>query len=601
MTKPKSLTPKEQFKAILGVASLTFKTAPGAVLFKLLGSVINALLPIATTYYAARTTTALAAAYGGAPGARHQVLLYVVLTALIGFIMIVWSSLDQYVQTKMRYVVETKVSNHLFEHFLSLDFWRYDDKHTADLYDRAQQFSRFFAWVFDRVATIISQLIGAISAIVALTYVNWGLSLFVLVAILPGLYVQFRLSRQQIKHWNENVETRRMLSLIEWNMLQPRFVGELRLYGMVRYLLGLRTKLRDLDERTRIDIERRSTPLRLGADALETIASVVALIWISLQIIARKQPIGQFLYVQQMVSRATGSVSSLVSTMASIDEDVANLFDYEQFMKLPERPSGGKTVTAPPEAIAFNNVSFRYPGKNMPAVLENVSLSIGRGQHIAIVGENGAGKSTLIKLLTGLYSPTEGSVTLDGTPLDDIDITSWHKLLGVLQQDFIAYGFATARDNVRFGDVEAKDNPKRLAEALRDAEATAFVEKLPKGVNSYVNNWMESDDGTKGTDLSGGQWQRLALARDFYRAAPIIVLDEPTSAIDAIAEARIFKRLFGQDGRTVVTISHRLSTVKKADVIYMLKDGKLVETGTHDQLIARRGAFYRMFESQIEG
>ncbi|HVX24359.1 MAG TPA: ABC transporter ATP-binding protein [Candidatus Saccharimonadales bacterium] len=599
MAKDDSLTTLQQLRAIWGVAVLSFQTAPGAVVFKLLGSVINALLPIATTYFAARTTTALAAAYNGQTNAKSQVILYVILTAVFGLIMTAWSSLDNYVQAKMRYVVETRVSNRMFEHFLSLEFWRYDDKRTADLYDRAQKFAQFFSWIFDRIATIISQLIGVVSAIVALVFVNGGIAAFILIAVAPGIYVQFKLSRRQIKHWNENVEVRRSLNLIEWNMLQPRLISELRLYGMVNYLLRLRTNLRDRDEKKRIEIERDTVPLTLLSNVLEAGAEVAALIWISLQIIARKQPLGQFLYVQQMVARAISSASSVVSTISSIDEDVANLFDYEQFMKLPVRQEGHKILTEAPAAITLHDVSFHYPGDKSPEVLHHISLEIKRHQHVAIVGENGAGKTTLIKLLTGLYHPTSGELLLDETPMQTIDVTSWHQQLGVLQQEFIYYGFATARDNVRYGHVDLPYDEQKLAQALEDAEATDFVHKLPKGLDSYVNNWMEDDEGNKGVDLSGGQWQRLALARNFYRNAPVIILDEPTSAIDALAEARIFKRLFEGRDRTVITISHRLSTIKKADIIYMLKDGKVVESGTHDELIAKKGAFYKMFEAQL--
>ncbi|HSX33184.1 MAG TPA: ABC transporter ATP-binding protein [Candidatus Saccharimonadales bacterium] len=601
MAKAKSLTTKQQIRAILGVAALSFKTAPGAVFFKLLGSLINAFLPIATTYFAARTTTALASAYSGNHAAKSQVIVFVLLTAGFGLVMTAWSSLDNYVQSKMRYVVETRISNRMFEHFLTLDFWRYDDKRTADLYDRAQKFSQFFAWIFDRIANIISQVISVISAIAALLLVNWGIALFILIAVVPGVYVQFKLSRKQIKHWNENVEVRRSLNLIEWNMLQPNLISELRLYGMVKYLLNLRTNLRDKDEQKRIEIERDTVPLNLLSNFLEAGAEVATLIWISLQIIARKQPLGQFIYVQQMVGRAIGSASSLVSTISSIDEDVANLFDYEQFMHLPTRRNGDQVLRAAPQEIVLEDVSFHYPGKKSPEVLQHINLRIPRNQHIAIVGENGAGKSTLIKLITGLYVPSSGRVLVDNVPLESVSITSWHKQIAVLQQDFIAYGFATARDNVRFGDVDAPISEQRLRQALLDAEAADFLQKLPRGVDSFVNNWMEDDAGNKGTDLSGGQWQRLALARNFYRGAPIIILDEPTSAIDALAEARIFKHLFDGRRHTVITISHRLSTIKKADVIYMLKDGKVVETGTHDELIARKGYFYKMFEAQIHG
>ncbi len=600
MAVKKKLTFRQQVRAIAGVARLTFQIAPGAVVFKVAGSVITAVLPIATTYFAARTTTELAAAYNGVPGAKHQVLMYVVLTAIAGLVMTLWNSVDRYVQTRMRYTVERRATTQMFEHFLLLDFWRYDDKHTADLYEHAQEFSRFFAWVFDRLATIISQFISVVTAIVALGYVNWIMALAVLVAVMPGLFIQVRVSRQQTSHWRLNSEVRRKLNLIEWNMLQPQYIGELRLYNMVNYLLRLREGLRDKDEKERMDIERRSLPLTVLDNAIIALTEVSVLVWTALQIVGRHAPLGQFLYVQQLLSRSISGASTLVSTLASIDEDVANLFDYEEFMHLPVRHRGVTVLETTPQVIAVDDVSFHYPGKKSD-VLRHISLRIERGQRVAIVGENGAGKSTLIKLLTGLYQPTAGQITLDGTPLAKTDITSWHKQLGVLQQDFIAYNFATAGDNVRYGDVDAPHDPKRLEQAMRDAEAYDFVQKLPKGIDNYTNNWMEDDDGNKGTDLSGGQWQRLALARDFYRSSPIVILDEPTSAIDALAEARIFERLFAADqGRTVITISHRLSTIKRADVIYMLQDGKLVETGTYSELIAKSGAFYRMFESQIQ-
>jgi ATP-binding cassette subfamily B protein/ATP-binding cassette subfamily C protein len=304
--------------------------------------------------------------------------------------------------------------------------------------------------------------------------------------------------------------------------------------------------------------------------------------------------------VQQIVSRAINSVNNLVSTVGTIDEDIANLVDYERFMTLPVRQSGGINLTSAPSKIRLKNVSFHYPSNDSAKILKDITLSINHGQNVAIVGENGAGKTTLIKLLTGLYKPTEGSILLDNTDLNEVNIASWHKQLGVLQQSYASYDFATARHNVMFGDVDAPAEEGRFERALEEAEATEFIRKLPQGADTYVNTWIEDDKGNKGVELSGGQWQRLALARDFYRSAPIIILDEPTSAIDALAEARIFKRLFNNDSRTVITISHRFSTIKKADIVYMLKDGSIVESGTCDELVAKKGEFYHMFESQIK-
>jgi ATP-binding cassette subfamily B protein/ATP-binding cassette subfamily C protein len=384
--------------------------------------------------------------------------------------------------------------------------------------------------------------------------------------------------------------------MIEWSLLQPKMLVELRLYGMVEHLLKLRSKLRDKDEKTRIDFERKYMAKRIMADGLETVAEVSSLIWITTQVIARSQPVGQFLYVQQVVSRAIGGANSFVSQLSSIDEDIANLFDYEQFMDLPERKGGDKVLSSAPEHIELRNVSFHYPSETPHEVLKNVSFTINRNQHVAIVGENGAGKSTLIKILTGVYTPTKGQVLLDNEPLETYNIRSWHQQLAVLQQEFVKYRFATVEDNVRFGEIsKSLDVPF----ALKKAEAMEFVEKMPQGLENYVDNWMEDDEGHKGTDLSGGQWQRLALARNFYRNAPIVILDEPTSAIDALAEGRIFDRLFKEKDKTIITISHRLTTVEKADVIYMMEDGKVVERGTHQELVAKHGKYFAMFQAQL--
>ncbi len=595
----KKLTKKEYVQAIIAVAKLSIQTSPVAVSFKLFGALVDAILPIAITFFAASTTTALAAAYNGDSAAGQKAITYVIIAAALGLVATAWRSIDQYVQQLMRYRVEAAVSDRMYNHFLSLEFWRYDDKETADLYDRAQQFTQFFAYVFDRIASILSQLISlALSLIALFIFLPW-LALIVLVAVIPGLYIQIRLSRAQAEHWNNNVDVRRSRSYIEWNLLQPKSIAELRLNGLVRHLLDLRQSLRDKDERERLNYERRFIGRRLLADAFESAIEVGSLIYIVLEIIARTHPIGQFVYVQQLVSRAITSANGFVNQLSTIDQDLFNLFDYQRFMKLPSRVSGARELNGMPDTIAFQHVSFRYPGA-LTDSLKDISLTIKRGSHVAIVGENGAGKSTFIKLLTGLYTPSHGVVALDTVPLSAITITSWHKQLAVLMQDFAHYNFADVRDNVYFGDVSQPVNKVRVVDSLEKAEALTFAKKLPQKLKTVLGPWMEDAYGNKGTELSGGQWQRLALARGFYRDAATIILDEPTSAIDALAEARIFKRLFAKsNNKTVVTISHRLSTVEKADVIYVFKNGEIVENGTHQDLVRAKGEYYTMFESQI--
>ncbi len=597
MTK-KQLSLREQAKAIASVATLSFRTSPLAVLFKFVGAILDAGLPLITAYFAALTTTALVGAFSGNQVAGNQAVVYVIITSALGLVMTVWRSLDQYVQAKMRYVVEARVSDSMYDQFLNLDFWRYDDKETADLYDRAKRFASFFAYVFDRLASLLAQLITIVFSIVAMATLNVWVALGLFVALAPGVYLQFKLSREQVKHWNENVETRRARNLIEWDMIHPEKIAEIRLYGLVGHLMQLRNMYREKDEFERIQFERKYISKRLGADVLEFLLQVASLIWIVMEIIGRRQPVGQFIYVQTVVERAINGANQFVSTLASLDEDLANLFDYQEFMKMPRRKGGKVVLTSPPKKIELQQVSFRYHGENTPEVLRDISLTIKHEQHVAFVGENGAGKTTLIKLLAGLYEPTSGKILIDGIPLHDIELASWHRQLGILGQEFIRYSFATAGDNVRFGDVvRANDS---IEDALEQAEATKFVGKLPKGEQTYVDNWMEDDEGNKGTELSGGQWQRLALARNFFRDAPVIILDEPTSAIDALAEARIFERLFKRTNKTIITISHRVTTLEKADRIYMFENGHLVEQGTHKDLAKADGAYSHLFAAQLK-
>jgi len=593
-----NLGAKQYFTAAKEIAQLTWETTPGTIIIQIAGAIITAVLPIVTTFYAALTTTALADAFAGDPTAGGRAITYVIVTAALGLLLTGWRSLEQYVQRLMRYQLEAKVSDIMYERFLSLEFWRYDDKDTIDMYDRAQRFSQFYSQAFATLSRMLSQIITLIASVIALLLVGWWLAVILLVAIVPGVYLQFSLSRAQVRHWNSTVDVRRSKGIIERQLFQPEHIAELRLYGMVRYLLNLRQELRDADEKERIVFERKFILKRLAADALELVAQVASLLWVTFQIIQHLQPVGQFLYVQQIVTRALTAMNSFVTEISSLDEQLANLFDYQEFMSLDVRQGGEKVLDGPPQHIRVDNVSFSYPSSEH-LVLKDVSLSIERGQRVAIVGENGAGKSTLIKLLSGLYAPSMGSITLDGTPLGEFSLDSWHKQLAVLQQDYLSYTFATAKDNVVYGQVNRPFDQEAFDAALRKAEAGDFIGKLPKGADSYVSPWMAHKDGTNGVDLSGGQWQRMALARNFYREAPIIILDEPTSAIDALAESRIFNHLFADKSQTLIIISHRLTTIERADVIFMLKDGRVAEQGTAAELIAKKGEFFTMFESQI--
>lgn len=578
------------------VALIMWRVSPGAVIVQVCGVAIDALLPLGATYFAALSTTGLAEVYAGR-GDTQQLLFYVVATVVLGIVSTFWSTVQSYVEQLTRYRLEAAVSDEMFARLHALDFWRYDDPETISMFEKARSFTNSFQYLFSQLTSVVSSIISLATGLWILAAVSWWLGLIMLVAIIPSSIVQVSLSRLQVQHWRDNVETRRREYWLEGMISRPAAIAELRLYGLLRHLLAERGALRDKNQLRMIEYERSFMGKRLGSEVVQALAEVVALVWVVLEIVAHRQPIGQFVLVQQMVSRVMSGVSSLTGIYNSIDEDLANMAEYKYFMSLPTMKTETTSSITLRQKITVERVSFTYHGMETP-VLKEVSLDIARGQHVAIVGENGAGKTTLIKLLTGLYAPTSGAILIDGKRLRPRHAASWHRDIAVLGQDFLRYDFATAADNVWYGDVSRPKDEERMARALEQAEAADFVSKLPQGGGTYVDKWMEVD-GVKGVDLSGGQWQRLALARNFYRDASVIILDEPTSAIDAAAEARIFQHLFHQKEKTIITVSHRLSTVKKADKIFVMAGGKIIEQGTYQELVATRGAFYEMFKAQM--
>ena len=583
-------------ETLVNVMVTIWRTSPRAIFIQAVGAVLTASLPLATTYFAALTTTALAEAYAG--GDPRQLFAYVVITVILGVIMSFWGIVQAYFEQLMRYQLESSINDQMFMRLHGLDFWRYDDPATIDMFDRARRFASSFSYLFSRLTNIATNIVSLVVGLWIISSVCWWLGLLLVVAIIPSGIIQFRLSRLTSNYWRKNTNIRRRMWWIEYAISKPEDIAELRLYGVIKHLLAERAALRDKDQLQMVKYERSFMVKRFGGEVLQSVAEVAALVWVALEIIAHRQPIGQFVLVQQMVSRVLSSVDSLISTYNSIDEEVANMVDYQRFMELPLADTKPSLSLSMDKSITVSNVKFHYPGSET-LVLKGLSLDIKRGQHVAIVGENGAGKTTLVKLLTGLYQPTSGEILIDGRNLSEVNMADWHRQLAVLGQSFIRYDFATAYENVWYGDVYRELDLKRLAVALKQAEADDFVKKLPKGGDSYVDKWMTDDTDDKGVDLSGGQWQRLALARNFYRDTPIVILDEPTSTVDAAAEARIFRHLFKQKDKTIIAISHRLSAVKKADVIYFMKDGRIVEQGACSELIAKCGEFYEMFKEQL--
>lgn len=333
---------------------------------------------------------------------------------------------------------------------------------------------------------------------------------------------------------------------------------------------------------------------------IQFVAFVITQFFNLTSVLAGRLTIGQFsLYFQQTLNLALGVDGVLdnysnASIQTKYVEQYLKLLNYPRTIKLPEQPTSLPEQPIPAR-MEFKDVSFKYPSTER-FILKDFNLTIESGEKIALVGENGAGKTTLIKLILRFYDVTEGEVLINGVNIKDIDLNQWHRQIGALFQDFIKYQF-TFKENVFFGDLEKNNNLEALKEAISKSGAESYADDLPEKYDQVLGKMFKG-----GIDLSGGQWQKLALARAFFRNAPILILDEPTSAIDAKAEYEIFEKVQRlQKDKTVIIISHRFSTVRNADRILVLNEGKIIEEGNHKDLMRKKGIYADLFELQAQG
>ncbi|OGM25894.1 hypothetical protein A2962_00435 [Candidatus Woesebacteria bacterium RIFCSPLOWO2_01_FULL_39_61] len=310
--------------------------------------------------------------------------------------------------------------------------------------------------------------------------------------------------------------------------------------------------------------------------------------------------VGQFTLVFQQTLNLAFSSEDILNQYSSIsarNKFIDKYFDFMETDRIIKSPPNLTDLPRDPHPplIEVKNVSFKYPSTER-YILKDFNLTIRSGEKIALVGENGAGKTTLIKLLLRFHDVTEGEVLINGVNIKEVDLDKWHEEIGALFQDFIKYQF-TFKENVYFGDLSKPKKIKFLKLAIEQSGADKFIDTLPEGRNQILGKMFEG-----GIDLSGGQWQKLALARAFYRNAPILILDEPTSAIDAKAEYEIFQKVQNlQKDKTVVIISHRFSTVRSADRILVLEGGKIIEEGNHRELMEKEGLYEELFTIQAQG
>jgi len=432
------------------------------------------------------------------------------------------------------------------------------------------------------------------------TFTPWAV-LILSATVVPELLFRGRITGQLYVMWNTQAPIQRLCHYIASLLVDRVPAKETRLFGLGASLIERYRRARvDLyrQERRILGVEVRG----LGLLGLLSVAGTVAIwIWAAVDAVSGAVALGTLVLVFQSADKARGQLQDAARGAGMLVESRLHAQSYFDFMDLNPGDYAGslrpaaRQVAAPSsvsDGIELTGVSFEYPGTERP-VLRNLNLRLRAGERVAIVGENGAGKTTLVKLLTRLYDPTGGSIELDGVDYRDYDVSGLRKFFGVAFQDYVEFHL-TARENVGFGDIERLDDTEAIMDAVRSAAAQEMVEQLPSGLDTMLGRTLG-----EGTDLSGGQWQKLALARAFFRDGAVLILDEPTAALDARAEHELFDHILAESrGRTTIIISHRFSTVRSADRILVLHEGEIVEDGDHASLMERNGRYAEMFRLQ---
>jgi ATP-binding cassette subfamily B protein len=440
-----------------------------------------------------------------------------------------------------------------------------------------------------------------IAGFAALLWSLGPLAVLALVATaLPPFWAEARHAREQFALQRARTLRNRRSFYLEAVLTTEQTVKEVKLFQLARWLRDRYAEILLGFQREELALAKKRAVSAWTLGLIATLALYGTYAWIVARTASGAITLGSMTLYVMVLRQGQTTLQSALSAIAKAYEDDLFMTNLAEFLAEPEdEPDAaedlddGSPDAAPPE-LALEDVSFRYPGAAREA-LSHVSLRVGRGETVALVGKNGAGKTTLIKLLVGLHRPTSGRITVDGVDVATMTMSALRRRVGVIFQDFAKLQLAM-RDNVGVGWLPAREDDAAIGTAIDDAGAREVVDRLPQGLATPLGRAFGGDD------LSGGQWQRVALARAFMRKSRILVLDEPTAAMDAEAEHEIFQRFRDlKRDRTAILITHRFSTVRMADRIVVFEDGRVIEEGTHEALLAREGTYARMFRLQAAG
>ncbi len=588
---------KQKIKLFREALKIVWKSAPGWTAATIFISVIRSVFPLALIWLIKSVIDGITVASKAIPGTSLvNVLWPVAALTVVWFLDEASGDIGNLVRKKQSLKLELYMYQLLHSKVVKLDLINFEQPEYFDCLSRA---SREAPW---RPNNILNNLIAMFRGLLSLmlmagllSTLNWALALVLLAVNIPGVWLRLYYAEVLYNFQRKQTPEARKSSYFNWILTGDRPSRELRLFGLGNYFIELFKKSFLKQKEEEITIIRKRTLIELISTLFKATAILFTLLYISRKTIDGNLSIGQMAMFLLAFRQGMIYVKDLLSSLAGLYEDSLFIGDTFEFLNLDETIKAVNPVVMPSvlkKNIIVKNISFTYPRNNC-GTINNVSFEIKKGEIVALVGPNGAGKSTLVKLLCRLYDPDSGYISYDGADIRNMDPEEYRKMFSVVFQDFMLYNL-NAGENIRIGNINDNYSDGRIRTAAIETGIHETINSLPDGYNTLIGNLFKDS-----RELSWGEWQKIALARALFRDAPVLILDEPSSALDADTEFDIFSR-FREivKGRTSLLISHRFSNVSLADRIIVLDKGAIAETGTHEELIKRGGIYFTMYTKQ---